>query len=100
MMRIDRKRIFLYVITNLSMSLILSILRDYLGLYREGILHFLGLILFAPAFYVLFLLSGPTYAMHFATENTFRIVSFIFYSAVIALIQFVIFKRRKKNNRN
>jgi membrane-bound ClpP family serine protease len=88
-----------YALINFFLSSSIVFIVWYTARFRTGILHFLGLILYAPGFYILFLTTGPNYAMHFATENTFRFVSFIFYSLLIGLIQIIIYKRRKKKTR-
>lgn len=89
------KTILRYAIFNILISSTLVFLIGYTARFREGVLHYLRLALYAPGFFILFLLIGPTKAMHFTTYKTFLVTSFIFYSTVIAFIQILIYKRRK-----
>lgn len=81
---------------NLCTSALLVLLIWYTSKFLEGILHYIRLILGAPSFFILLFLKGPTNVMHFTSENTFRLVSFIFYSLVIALVQIIILKKKKR----
>jgi hypothetical protein len=92
----DKKRLFRYIIVNLTISLAIVLVLWWTGGFIEGIWFYVQVILITPSFIILSLIGGINYAMHFAREITFRVVSFIFYSAVIALIQMFIYKRRKK----
>ncbi len=93
---LSKKTLITYIIINLSASAILVLLIWYTSRFLEGTLHYIRLILGAPSFFILFFLKGPTNAMHFTSETTFRLVSFVFYSLIIALIQIIILKKKKK----
>ncbi len=85
--------------TNVATSSLMVLILWYTGRFIEGILFYIGLILYSPGFIILSAIGGPNYAMHFAREITFRLVSFIFYSLLIAIIQVFIYKRREKKQR-
>jgi hypothetical protein len=96
---ISNKVLFLCILINLSISAFLAFLMWYTGRFLEGPLHYIGGILFAPSFFILFLLKGSNYAMHFATERLFLTVSFSFYSIIIALVQIIILKQKTKTKK-
>ncbi len=93
---IDSRLLFRYIIINITASSLLVLLLWYTGRFIEGILYKIGLVLYLPSFYILVLIQGLNETMHFTSDNTELFVSFIFYSAVIALIQILIYRRRKK----
>ena len=93
---ISNKQLIYHVIINLFASSVLVFCEWYTARFLEGILHYIGVILFAPSFFILFLLKGPTDAMHFTSDKIFHLVSFISYSLIIAIIQIIIFKSRRK----
>jgi hypothetical protein len=93
---ISKKTLFAYVMINLGTSAIFVLLIWYTSRFLEGTLHYIQLILGAPSYFILLLLKGPTNVMHFTSENTFRLVSFVFYSFVVGLIQIIILKWRNK----
>lgn len=93
---IDRKLLFQYILFNLAASSFLLLCLWYTGGFIEGILSKIGLVLYLPSFYILVFIQGLNETMHFTTYNTELFVSFIFYSAVIALIQIFVYKIRKK----
>ncbi len=95
-MKVTNKRLLHYAAINLLLTAALVLLQWYTGGFLEGFRASIGRVLFTPGFFILFLLLGPTKAMHFATYNTYLVVSFIFYSAVIALIQVLVYRRRRK----
>lgn len=84
-----------YVVTNFVLTSLILLIMLYVGGSIEGVKFYVKFILRAPSFFTLVLLRGFNDTLHFTAENTFRIVSFIFYSLVIALIQLAIYKRRK-----
>lgn len=92
----DKRFIAQNIIINIVISSVLVSLMWYTGRFIKGPLDMIGGILFTPAFFILFLLKGPTSAMHFTTYNTYLVVGFVFYSAAIALIQILFYKRRRK----
>lgn len=93
---IDKRILFRYIIINVALSSVLVLLMWYTGGFIKGILSYIGLVLSTPSFLILALLKGITNAMHFTTYRTFLIVSFLFYSAVITLIQIIILRWKKK----
>jgi len=93
---IDKRLLVRYVLCNLSASSFLVLLMWYTGRVMKGIWDVVGIVLYAPSFIILSILRGMNEALHFTTYNMFLAVSFIFYSAVIALIQIFIYKRKKK----
>jgi hypothetical protein len=93
---ISNKQLICQVIINLFASSVLVFIEWYTARFLEGILHYIGVILFAPSFFILFLLKGPTDAMHFTGDKVFHLVSFISYSLIIAVIQTIIFKLKRK----
>lgn len=97
MKSISRKLLLRYILFNIAASAFLLLILWYTGRFTEGILDKIGIVLYLPSFYILVLFQGLNETMHFTTYNTELIVSFIFYSAVIALIQIVIYKIRKKS---
>ncbi len=96
---ISKKTFFACIMINLGTSAILVLLIWYTSRFLEGTLHYIRLILGAPSFFILFLLTGANYTMHFATENMYRLASFIFYSVFIGLIQIIILKFRGKKKK-
>jgi hypothetical protein len=100
-MKIPDNKLFYYIVINLLLTSTLVLLQWYTGGFIEGIRGFIGRILFTPSFFILFLLIGPTKAMHFTTYSSYLVVSFVFYSVVIALIQTIIYKRKvHRRNKN
>jgi len=91
------KRLFLrYPIVNLLLSSLLFFMLVYTDKYYKGFFFYVKFVLYTPSFIILAILKGLNEAMHFTTERTYYIVSFISYSAVIAMVQVLIYKRRKK----
>lgn len=93
---IDKRLLLRYILINITISSFLVLLLWYTARFLAGPLFYVKLVLYLPSFYILVFLRGVNNAVHFTTENTYRIVSFIFYLSVIALIQVIIFKIRKK----
>ena len=81
--RISKKALFAHIVVNFGSSAILVLLIWYTSRFLEGTLHYVRLILGAPSFFILLFLKGPTNVMHFTSENTFRLVSFVFYSLLL-----------------
>ena len=100
MRQIDKSLLFRYIMINLVASSLIALVLWYTGRFIEGICFSIKLILGAPSFFIVALLTGMNNAMHFTTQNTYRIVSFIFYSAVIALIQLIIYKQKRERQQN
>lgn len=93
---ISNNLLFCYVIINFSISSTLTFLMWYTGKFLEGVLHYIGYILFLPSFQIISLFRGVNATMHYTHYQTFLIVSFIFYSLVIALIQAIILRRKRR----
>lgn len=93
---IDKRLFWKYVLLNLGLASLLVFLMDYLVLFRKGLLSYIGFILNAPSYLILFIIIGPTNTLHFISDRTFLIVSFIFYSVLIALIQVFVYRRKRK----
>ena len=102
-MRIDGKKKMIYrsIITNLSITSILVFIFWFIftRVGEEGILSYIGLLLYIPVFLVISVFAGAWAAMHSVSSKTYLFVSFIFYSSVIALIQIFVLKWRKKRKR-
>lgn len=97
---INKRLLIRYFLINIAVSSFLVLILWYTGRFIEGVLYKIGLVLYLPSFYILVFLLGLNETMHFTTDNTELFVSFIFYSLLIALIQFFIYKRRKKKQEN
>lgn len=96
-MGLMKNKILLWgIIINLSSSFLIVVLIWYTGRFLQGLLYHIGLVLWAPSFFVIFLLKGPTNAMHFTRDTTFLLVSFISYVIIIALIETIVFKWKKR----
>jgi len=93
---LNKRKLFKYIIVNLTISSLIIFILWYTGRFIEGILFYIGLVLDLPAFIIIAFIEGTNNAMHFTSENIYRVVSFIFYSFLIALIQLFIHKRRNK----
>ncbi|MCL4476729.1 MAG: hypothetical protein M1508_10965 [Nitrospirae bacterium] len=86
-----------HIVINLAITSILVFFIYFLsGPYVKGLLFHIGAILSMPSFLIISLFIGAWEAMHFVPFILDKLVSFIFYSAVIALIQVIVFKWRKK----
>jgi len=97
-MKTDNKKILRYIIINISITSIIVFLIWFLAsLGRRGILFYVLFIFYMPSFLILSLFKGVVETMHFTPSETFLLVSFIFYSSVIALIQVIIYKCVSKN---
>lgn len=94
-MPLDKRKLLRYVAINFVFSLSIVLFLWYTGRFVKGILFYVGLFLDMPAFIIISFIGGINNAMHFTPENIYRVVSFIFYSLLIALIQIFIYKRRK-----
>jgi hypothetical protein len=94
---IDKDRLLRYIITNIVISSLIFLVKLYSGPFIEGPWFTVKLFLDAPAFIIIALLKGVNSALHFTTENLYRIVSFIFYSTVIAMIQILIYKNKRRS---
>ncbi len=64
--------------------------------FVKGLLNYVGYILFLPSFLIVSLFRSVNDALHYTTKETFLLVSFIFYSLVIAIVQRILYKRKKK----
>jgi hypothetical protein len=93
---IDKRLLMRYILINIAASSSLVLILWYTGRFIEGVLFKIGLVLYLPSFYILVFLKGLNETLHFTTDTTELIVSFIFYSILIALIQLIIYKIRKK----
>lgn len=62
----------------------------------NSILFYIGAMITAPSFFIVAILKGFNYAMHFTGYYTFQIINFIFYSLIITLIQMFYFRSRDK----
>jgi hypothetical protein len=94
------KSLFRHIMINLALSSLIVLLMWYIGGSIKGLLFDIKLILDAPSFIIVAIFKGVNAAMHFTSDNTYRAISFIFYSIFIALIQIIIYKRRIKKNSN
>lgn len=96
------KELFKSVIINLLLSFFIVVAMWYTGGFIKGMLSKIGVILFTPGFLFLVLLKiifrgeGAMEAMDDYSYKTLLIVSFIFYSSIIALIQMFVYKWKKK----
>jgi hypothetical protein len=95
---LDKRLLFRYIIINIIASSSLVFLLWYTGKFVTGILSYVKLVLYIPSFFILVFLKGLNETMHFTTYKVELLVSFIFYSLVIALIQVLIYKMRKKKS--
>lgn len=99
---IDRGLLSRYILTNFAISSLIALAVWYTGGFIKGVLSKIGLILFTPGFImlmifqVLFQGKGASEAMDDYSYEALLVVSFIFYSAVIALIQLIFYKWKKK----
>jgi len=93
---INKGLLLRYIIVNLVISSLILLAIWYSGPFIRGPWFTIKLYLDAPAFIILSIVGGINYAMHFARESTFRLVSFIFYSLGIAIAQWILYKRKKK----
>lgn len=93
---ISNKILFWHTIINLFLSLALTFLMWYPVRSFGIILNYIGYVLFIPSFYIISLFKGVNAAMHFTRDRTYLLVSFIFYSLVIALIQVIILKKKRR----
>jgi hypothetical protein len=90
MTRLICNKIFHYnVLINASVSAILTLLMWYTGKFLEGALHDIAYILFLPSFQIISLFRGVNVAMHFTRYRTYLLVSFVFYSFAVGLIQVI-----------
>jgi hypothetical protein len=96
--RINKKTIVLQLIINLTLSSGLVMLLWYCRGYVEGVWFELGLILFTPTFYVLVLIKGVNYTMHFISEKVILTVSFTIYAVIIAVLQVAFHRIRKQSS--
>ena len=78
------------VLINVSVSAILTLLMWYTGKFLEGVLHGIAYILFLPSFQIISLFRGVNVAMHFTHYRTYLLVSFVFYSFAVGLIQVIL----------
>jgi len=93
---IDKRLLMRYILVNIFASSLLVLLLWYAGKFKEGLFFYIGLVLYIPIFCILVFIQGLNKTMHFTAYHTELFVGFIFYSAVISLIQIVIYKIRKK----
>ncbi len=100
MMRIGDKKNMTYhkIILNLSITSILVFIFWFIftKVGGEGILSYIGLLLYMPIFLIISVVTGAWAAMHSISSKTYLFVGFIFYSLLIALIQIFIYKRKKR----
>lgn len=96
MMPTDKRGCLRNVMFNITVSAVLVLLMWLTGSYITGPISHIGLVLYAPSFIIISLLQDTNVALHFTTYRANLIVSFIFYSAIIALIQWFVYKRKKK----
>lgn len=89
---ISNNKLLFHVIINLTLSSSLVLLKSYCGGYIEGVCYEVGLVLSLPAFYLLALITGVNYTMHFVSAMVFKLVSFILYVLIIAALQFAFIK--------
>ncbi len=89
---VNMNKLFFHTVINLTLSLGLVVLKSYCGGFIEGVCFKVGLALDFPAFYVLALITGINYTMHFVPEIVFTVVSFILYICIIASVQLIIIK--------
>lgn len=97
---ISKTLLIRHVVVNILISSLILLVIWYSSPFIAGPWFTVKLVLDAPAFIILALLKGMNEAMHFTTEAIYRVVSFIFYSTVIALIQTLIYRHRKKKRGN
>ena len=96
-MRPLNNRIFPFVFINLSTTTVFVFLMWFISKYFvKGLLNSVGYILFLPSFLMISLFRNVNVALHYTTRETFLLVSFIFYSLVIATAQWILYKRKKK----
>ncbi len=96
MKSISRKLLLRYILFNIAASAFLLLILWYTGRFTEGILDKIGLVLYLPSFYILVLFQGLNETMHFTDYSTELLVSYFFYSSVIALIEVIIYKLKKR----
>ena len=89
---ISNKFLLYYVLINICVSSTLTLLMWYTGKFLEGILHYIAYILFLPSFQIISLLRGVNRAMHFTRYSTYLLVSFVFYSLFVGLVQVILLK--------
>lgn len=99
MMPIDKQGCLRNVMFNIAVSAVLVLLMWLTGSYIKGPISYIGLVLYAPSFIIISLLKGTNVALHFTTYWANLIVSFLFYSVIIALIQWFVYKRKKKRQK-
>jgi hypothetical protein len=108
MMRTNRE-LLKHILINISVTsfFLLFILRILpiilLRFFSEKIVSYIGGSFLIPAGLIILLfkriLEGNWGGMHNVSFRTYIVVSFVFYSLLIALIQFLIYKRGKRNKR-
>jgi hypothetical protein len=91
-MSINSKKLFCFVLLNFFISFSTVLFIKYCSRYLDGILHYMGLYLHAPSFFILVVILGPNNAVHFTRQITYDIVSFMFFSFVIAIAQIIYIK--------
>jgi len=94
--RINKKILLIQIVINLALSSGLVVLLWYCRGFIEGVWFEVGLVLAAPTFYLLVLLKGVTYTMHFVPDLIFKLISFVLYVLITAVLQFGIYKLKKK----
>jgi len=92
MKSVNSRLLLRYALLNVAISSALVLLIYCTGGYIEGILHYIGFVLGAPGFFILFFVVGPNNAVHFTGYTTYLFVDFMFYSFVIAIVQVVCIK--------
>jgi hypothetical protein len=96
-MRPLNNRIFLFILINLSTTTVFVFFMWFISKYfAKGLLNYVGYILFLPSFLIVSLFGNINVALHYTTKETFLLVSFIFYSLVIAIAQWILYKKKKK----
>jgi hypothetical protein len=100
MKALSRKKLLSHIAINLVIPMIIVLIESYISrpevILSGGILKYVGLILTVPGFYIILLLTGPTYATHSAGGNLFLLTNFIFYFVVIAVVQIIILRKRER----
>lgn len=98
MTMLTSRRLINHIALNLLISGLLLSIKWNLDKYNEGILFYFKLILAAPSFFIIMLIMGPNYAMHFTIYKLELSVSFGLYSIMVGIMQllYLVYSNKKK----
>lgn len=65
-----------------------------------AIISYIIFVLYLPSFLILSLIKGANSAMHYTEFNTFLLVSYFFYTFLIAAIQIYFFRKKRSKVRS